>query len=103
MGNFYYEGKRFKNGRISIRFSPDEIKELSSENDGLVLALNKLDAFDCSMISEAPECFGNMSWYVRLFCYNNSKEYDLTQKHLEDLMSGKTAILYPQESENQND
>lgn len=92
---FYYEGRRFKNGKISIRFSPDEIKDLQSDQDALVLAVQKLGAFDCELISEAPECLGNWSWYVRLFCYYNGKNYSLYQKDIETLISGKTASLIP--------
>lgn len=100
--SFYYEGKRFKNGRISIRFSPEEreaLQKLSSAEErtasGIVLASCKLDAFDCELISEAPECFGNSSWFLQLYCNNNAKTYHFCEGHLNDLMEGRTAVLYP--------
>lgn len=99
MDNFYYEGKRFKNGRISIRFSPEEIKEIAKEEQkdmkALELAVLKLDQFDCELISEAPECLGNFSWFVQFKCHRNLRTYHFTQGHLDLLMAGKTAKVYP--------
>ena len=32
MKNFHYEGQRFKNGNLNIRFSPDEIADIKVGN-----------------------------------------------------------------------
>lgn len=94
MRNFYYEGETFKNGNINIRFSPEERMDVAdSERAAIYLACKKLDAFDCELISEAPECLGNFGWFLRFS--RNGREYHFTRGHLDMLLAGKTAKVCP--------
>ena len=96
MKNFYYEGTRYKNGSIHLRFSPDEIeKSKDSEHMAVSVVMWKLDSLDCQLKSESYESLGNSGWYLRLHCWNNGSDYYFTNRDIEMLLDGKTVILLP--------
>ena len=102
MSNFCYECKRFKNGAISIRFSPDEIKEIDGNFDrAFAVMVEKLWHVDMELMSEYYECLGNSGWYVRFLSYNNDCMYMVTSVDYNDLMAGKAVRLYPNKKENE--
>ena len=53
MKNFYYEGQRFKNGNLTIRFSPDEIADIKAgKYSQIELLSEKLEKFDTYFIGD---------------------------------------------------
>ena len=96
MKNFWYEGQRFANGNLNIRFSPEEIEGvMDSQNAAIELACKKLDAFDCTPVTGYPEPFGNANWYLEFECAYNGMNYSLTDHDLVTLLNGKTAKMIP--------
>ena len=94
--NFWYEGRRFANGNLNIRFSPEEIEEvMDSQNAAIALVCNKLDAFDCTPVTGYPESLGNANWYLEFECAYNGMNYRLLDLDLITLLTGKTVKLIP--------
>lgn len=99
MYNFYYEGKRFKNGNLNIRFSPDEIKEAKTygqrktydHKSDFDILNEKLFAMDTVFTNEENYYYNDQSWI--LYNYHDNKEYELYSSDFKKLLAGKTLKL----------
>lgn len=95
MKDFYYEGTRFKNGNLNIRFSPDEIANIKAGKFSDIEVLSwKLEKFDTNFIGE-QYCLSNYAMGCTLYsCYSDSVfilDFSDIEKYL---MNGKTLKLY---------
>lgn len=95
MKNFYYEGQRFKNGNLNIRFSPEEIQDIKAGKYSAVEVLSwKLENFDTSFIGE-QYCISNYAICVTLYSYYSDNVFLLNLNDIDNvLMNGKTLKLY---------
>ena len=95
MKNFYYEGKRFKNGNLNIRFSPDEIQDTKTGKYSQIELLSwKLEAFDTTFIGE-QYCLSNCTMACTLYSCYADKVFILDFSDINNiLMKGKTLKLY---------
>ena len=95
MKSFYYEGQRFKNGNLNIRFSPDEIADIKAGKCSPIELLSwKLEAFDTTFIGE-QYCLSNYTMGVTLYSYYSDNVFLLNLSDLDNvLMEGKTLKLY---------
>ena len=98
MKNFYYEGQRFKNGNLNIRFSPDEIQDINAGKRSQIELLSwKLAAFDTNFIGE-QYCLSNYTVGVTLYSYYSDNVFLLDLSDLDNvLMNGKTLKVYANE------
>ena len=98
MKNFYYEGQRFKNGNLNVRFSPDEIADIKAGKCSPIELLSwKLEAFDTTFIGE-QYCLSNYAMGVTLYSYYSDNVFLLDLSDLDNiLMEGKTLKLYANE------
>lgn len=95
MKNWPYDGKRFKNGNLNIRFSPEEIAEVKKRgHESFLLALlDKLDRFDTSIIGEDYN-LSNYDTGATAYSFYADKSYIISWRMSQDmLMSGKTYKL----------
>ena len=95
MRNFYYDGIRFKNGNLNIRFSPEEIANIKAGKHSDIEILSwKLDSFDTYFIGE-QYCLSNYEIGCTLYsCYSDSVfllNFSDIDKYL---MNGKMLKLY---------
>lgn len=95
MKNFYYEGKRFNNGNLNIRFSPDEIQDIKAGKYSPIELLScKLEAFDTTFIGE-QYCLSNYTMGCTLYSYYADKVFILDFSDIDNiLMEGRTLKLY---------
>lgn len=95
MKNFYYEGKRFKNGNLNIRFSPDEIQDIKAGKYSLIELLSrKLEAFDTALIGE-KYCLSNYTIGCTLYSCYADKVFILDFSDIDNiLMESRTLKLY---------
>ena len=95
MKNFYYEGQRFKNGNLNIRFSPDEIQDINAGKYSQIELLSwKLEAFDTTFIGE-QYCLSNYTVGVTLYSYYSDNVFLLDLSDLDNiLMEGRALKLY---------
>ena len=95
MKNFYYEGQRFKNGNLNIRFSPDEIQDINAGKRSQIELLSwKLAAFDTNFIGE-QYCLSNYTMGVTLYSCYSDRVFILDFSDLDNiLMEGRTLKLY---------
>ena len=93
MKNFYYEGQRFKNGNLNIRFSPDEIADIKAgKYSQIELSSRKLEGFDTYFIDE------NYTIGYTLYSYYADKVFVLDFSDIASvLMTGDTLKLYAAE------
>lgn len=98
MKNFHYEGKRFKNGNLNIRFSPDEVQDIKAGKYSDIELLGwKLDSFDTYFIGE-EYCLSNYAMGCTLYSYYADKVYILDFSDIASvLMAGCTLKLYATE------
>ena len=103
MKNFYYEGQRFKNGNLNIRFSPDEIADIKAGKYLQIELLSwKLEAFDTTFIGE-PYCLSNYTMAYALYSYYADKVFTLDFSDIDNiLMDGRTLKLYATEPTPEN-
>lgn len=95
MKNFYYEGQRFKNGNLNIRFSPEEIKDIKAGKYSGVEVLGwKLEKFDSYYVGETY-CLNNFTTGHTIYnCYSDVV-YVVDWSDIDSiLMKGKTLKLY---------
>lgn len=94
MKNFYYEPRRFKNGNISIRFSPEEIAEIKVHKYSAIECLIcKLDAVDTEIIGE-EFCLSSYETGCYAYCWYNDMAYLIRFADIRFLlMEGKTMKL----------
>jgi hypothetical protein len=77
MKNFHYEGQRFKNGNLHIRFSPDEIADIKDGRYSQIELLSgKLETFDTYFIGE-EYCLSNYAMGCTLYSYYDDKVFIL--------------------------
>src|SRR5574344_1631309 len=95
MTNFNYEGQRFKNGNLNIRFSPDEIQDIKAGKYYAIELLSwKLEKFDTSFIG-AEYCLSNYTLGSTLYSYYADKVFILDFSDIDSiLMTGGTLKLY---------
>ena len=95
MKNFYYEGKRFNNGNLNIRFSPDEIQNIKDGMYSKIEMLSrKLEAFDTNFIGE-QYCLSNYTMACTLYSCYADKVFILDFSDIDSiLMKGRTLKLY---------
>ena len=95
MKNFYYEGQRFKNGNINVRFSPEEIEDINAgKNSGAEILCWKLDMFDTVPIGETY-CLSNFTTGHTFYSYYSDRVFIVDWSDLHNvLMQGKTLKLY---------
>jgi len=103
MKNFYYEGQRFKNGNLNIRFSPEEIADIKSGKFSAPEVLGwKLSSFDSYFIGETY-CLSNFATGHTVYNAYNDCIYIVNWADVDSvLMAGKTLKLYartPDESD----
>lgn len=98
MKNFYYEGKRFKNGNLNIRFSPDEIQNIKvGDYSSIELLSWKLDSFDTYFIGDEYS-LSNYTMGCTLYSCYVDKVYILDFSDIDSvLMAGDTLKLYATE------
>lgn len=96
MKNWYYEGKRYKNGNLSIRFSPDEIADINvGKYSDIELLSSKLERFDSYFVGESY-CISNYELGSTIYnCYSDHV-YLFNFSDVDILMGGKTLKLYAQ-------
>lgn len=92
--NWYYDGKRFKNGNLNIRFSPNDIRLIESGKVSDVEVLSwKLEDFDCFFIGESY-CTSNYTMGATIYnCYDD-RVYRFEFGEMDDLIKGRTVKLY---------
>lgn len=102
MKNFYYEGQRFKNGNLNIRFSPDEIADIKAGKYSDIELLSwKLGAFDTIFIGE-QYCLSNYTMGCTLYSYYVDKVFILDFSDIDSiLMNGRTLKLYARKPEDE--
>lgn len=95
MKNFYYEGQRFNNGNLNIRFSPDEIQDTKAGKYSKIELLSwKLDKFDTTFIGE-KYCLSNYTIGCSLYSCYADKVFILDFSDIDNiLMKGRTLKLY---------
>lgn len=95
MKNFYYEGQRFNNGNLNIRFSPEEITDIKNGKFSAVELLGwKLEKFDSYFIGETY-CLSNYTTGHTIYNCHSDVVYIVDWSDLEGvLMMGKTLKLY---------
>jgi hypothetical protein len=95
MKNFYYEGQRFKNGNLNIRFSPDEIQDTKAgKYSSIELLSDKLDNFDTYFIGD-EYCLSNYTMGSTLYSSYADKVFILDFSDIDNvLMTGDTLKLY---------
>ena len=95
MKNFYYEGQRFKNGNLNIRFSPDEIADIKAgKYSQIELLSRKLETFDTAFIGERY-CLSNYTMACTLYSCYADKVFILDFSDIDNiLMKGRTLKLY---------
>lgn len=95
MKNFHYEGQRFKNGNLNIRFSPDEIADIEAGNYSAIELLSwKLGRFDTCFIGE-QYCLSNYTMGCTLYSCHADKVFILDFSDIDSvLMEGGTLKLY---------
>lgn len=98
MKNFYYEGQRFKNGNLNIRFSPDEIADIKAGKCSAIELLSwKLSSFDTYFIGE-QYCLSNYTTGCTLYSYYADKVFVLDFSDIDSiLMNSRTLKLYATE------
>lgn len=98
MKNFHYEGQRFKNGNLNIRFSPDEIADIKAGKCSAIELLSwKLGNFDTSFIGD-EYCLSNYAMCITLYSYYADKVFILAFSDIASiLMNGRTLKLYANE------
>src|SRR5574344_693305 len=98
MKNFDYDGQRFKNGNLNIRFSPDEIVDIKAGTYSQIELLSwKLDNFDTYFIGE-EYCLSNYAMGSTLYSYYSDKVFILDFSDIDSiLMTGGTLKLYATE------
>lgn len=103
MKNFYYDGQRFKNGNLSIRFSPDEIADIKAGKYSAIELLNgKLGRFDTCFIGE-QYCLSNYTTGCTLYSYYVDKVFVLDFSDIDNvLMEGDTLKLYARKPEDED-
>lgn len=101
MKNFYYEGQRFKNDNLNIRFSPDEIQDIKDgKYSKIELLSNKLAYFDTYFIGE-EYCLSNYAMGCTLYNAYAAKVYTLKLSDVDSvLMAGRTLKLYARKPDN---
>lgn len=102
MKNFYYEGQRFKNGNLNIRFSPDEIANIKAGKCSAIELLScKLETFDTYFIDE-EYCLSNYATGGTLYSYYVDKVFVLDFSDVNNvLMEGGTLKLYARKPEDE--
>lgn len=95
MKNFYYDGQRFNNGNLNIRFSPDEIQDTKDGKYSMIELLSwKLDKFDTTFIGE-KYCLSNYTMGCTLYSCYADKVFILDFSDIDNiLMEGRTLKLY---------
>lgn len=95
MKNFYYEGQRFNNGNLNIRFSPDEIQDIKAGKYSTIELLSwKLNKFDTTFIGE-KYCLSNYTTGCTLYSAYADKVFILDFSDVDNvLMAGNTLKLY---------
>ena len=95
MKNFHYEGQRFKNGNLNIRFSPDEIADIKAgKYSQIELLSRKLETFDTAFIGE-QYCLSNYTMACTLYTCYADKVFILDFSDIDSiLMNGRTLKLY---------
>ena len=98
MKNFYYEGQRFKNGNLTIRFSPDEIQDIKAgKYSDIELLSRKLEKFDTYFIDE------NYTMGYTLYSYYADKVFILDFSNIDSvLMTGGTLKLYARKPDSED-
>ena len=98
MKKFYYEGQRFKNGNLNIRFSPDEIADIKDGKcSGIELLSRKLADYDTYIIGE-EYCLSNYAMGCTLYSCYADKVFTLDFSDIDSvLMEGSTLKLYATE------
>ena len=95
MKNFYYDGQRFNNGNLNIRFSPDEIQDTKVGKYSMIELLSwKLDKFDTTIIGD-KYCLSNYTMGCTLYSCYADKVFILDFSDIDNiLMEGHTLKLY---------
>lgn len=103
MKNFYYEGQRFENDNLNIRFSPDEIQDIKDgKYSKIELLSNKLACFDTYFIGE-EYCLSNYTTGYTLYSAYAAKVLTLKLSDVDSvLMKGKTLKLYARKPDNED-
>ena len=103
MKNFNYEGQRFKNGNLNIRFSPDEIADIKAGKYSDIELLSwKLEKFDTSFIGE-EYCLSNYTMGCTLYSYYADKVFVLDFSDIASiLMTGGTLKLYARKPDSED-
>ena len=88
--------KEFKNGNINIRFAPEEIAEINSDDtqSGLSALINALYWADCYMIGDSF-CINNFTMGQLIYSAYSHVCYTLDLSDIDDiLMQGRNLKLY---------
>ena len=95
MKNFYYAGRRFNNGNLNIRFSPDKIQNIKAGMYSQIEMLSWiLKTFDTTFICERY-CLSNRTMGCTLYSYCTDKVFILDFSDIDNiLMEGRTLKLY---------
>ncbi|MEY8320297.1 hypothetical protein AAK894_04350 [Lachnospiraceae bacterium 46-61] len=89
-----YKAKRFKNGNINIRFSPDYIALIKSDKASDVEVLSWiLEDIDCYFIGESY-CTSNYTSGATVYDSYNDNVFRLEFGGIDDLTQGKAMKLY---------
>ena len=98
MKNFHYEGQRFTNGNLNIRFSPEEIEDIRAGRYSDIEVLSwKLERFDTYFISE-EYCLSNYDMGATVHSAYSDQVFIVSFGDIENiLMNGKTLKLYARE------
>lgn len=94
MKNFYYEGKRFKNGNCNIRFSPDDIADIQAGKFSDIEILSfKMENLDLYFFGK-QFCISNYAIGILIYSANSGKLFSLDFSDIDKyLMAGKTLKL----------
>lgn len=103
MKNFHYEGQRFKNGNLNIRFSPNEIADIKAGRySDIELLSGKLGGFDTCLIGE-EYCLSNYTMGCTLYSYYADKVFVLAFSDIDRvLMAGGTLKLYARKPDDED-
>ena len=98
MKNFHYEGLRFTNGNLNIRFSPEEIEDIRAGRYSDIEVLSwKLERFDTYFIGE-QYCLSNYDMGTTAHSAYSDHVFTISFAAIENvLMQGKTLKLYARE------
>ena len=87
----------FKNGNVTVHFEAHEVELCKRAKDFIAcahrLVLIALDDEDILPVTGVKEQSPAGQNFWRLYSFNTGKEYEMTEKHLQQMAEGKTARL----------